>query len=180
MSEEDIKIICRKIVRYIVDRLEIAVEEDVIERIAEGLVNSIRAVSFLSLARANDLWGRLERVGRRWGRYNLFLNLRGKWFPVTSEDVYKVIQHDLQIRGFLRRITPTEDHIHLAKSLENEFKLSNHVERILFTYNVEWDLSASSIALEASLLDQLRKRLGRKITVDDVEDFEDDIGKWFG
>jgi len=179
MSEEEIRDICRKIVRIIVEQLRIEIEEDAIERIAEGLMNSVRAISFLSLSRANNLWGRLTYV-ERLGRYRLPLDLSGKWFPVSSEDVYRVLQYDLQRYGFRREIRPTEYHINLGELLEEKFELSNYVKRILLAGNVGRTLSINSIALEASILDKLRKITKRGITVDDIEKFEYDTGKWFG
>jgi hypothetical protein len=48
MFENDIRDICRKIIQSLLEMLNVRVEEDVKERLVEGLINSIRAITFMA------------------------------------------------------------------------------------------------------------------------------------
>ncbi len=83
MDEE----IIRRILESLLDELKIDVDEDVKDRLTEGLMYSIRVLALLSIMRANDFWRRLNgffptRLGKR-------------WFPVRTTDVQDVMQKDL-------------------------------------------------------------------------------------
>jgi hypothetical protein len=56
--------------------LNVRVEEDVKERLVEGLINSIRAITFLAMRKANSTAERPLFSPSR-------IDLSGTWFPVT-------------------------------------------------------------------------------------------------
>jgi hypothetical protein len=177
MSEEDIRSICKKIIQSIIWELRIDVEDEVIERLTEGLMNSVRVLYFLSMMRANDIWLRLRlpKPKRR------SIDIQGMWYPVRSDDLQRVVERDLPEWILLERIKFTDDMISQGRSLEDKFKLSSQVTQILFERNVEKELSTYSIAFETLVADLLKQRKrNRTINKIDLEELEWDLGKWFG
>jgi hypothetical protein len=177
MSEEDIRSICKKIIQSIIWELRIDVEDEVIERLTEGLMNSVRVLYFLSMMRANDIWLRLRlpKPKRR------SIDIQGMWYPVRSDDLQRVVERDLPEWILRERIKFTDDMISQGRSLEDKFKLSSQVTQILFERNVEKELSTYSIAFETLVADLLKQRKrNRTINKIDLEELEWDLGKWFG
>jgi hypothetical protein len=172
MSENDIRNTCRKIIQSLLDMLDVSVEEDVIERLVEGLINSIIAITFLAMMKANSA---VERSFTKPSR----INLRGTWFPVRRVDIERIMQYDLPVMYLREEIRPTRDDIQLALDLETKYGLSKYVKEIILEKDSEKVLSGNSIAFEAAVLNKL-KRKKKTITVDDLKNFEKDTGKWFG
>jgi hypothetical protein len=176
MFENDIRDICRKIIESLIIKLNVNVEEDVRERLVEGLINSIRAITFLAMMKANSA---PERSFTKPSR----INLSGTWFSVKQLDIERVMQYDLPVRHLREEIRPTLDSIQLALDLETNYGLSKYVKEIILEKDFEKALSVNSIAFEAEVLNKLKKRVNkreRSITMSDFIKFEEDSGKWFG
>jgi hypothetical protein len=172
MFENDIRDICRKIIESLIIKLNVNVEEDVRERLVEGLINSIRAITFLAMRKANSTAERPLFSPSR-------IDLSGTWFPVTQLDIERVMQDDLPVRHLRKEIRPTRYNWEVALELETRYNLSNYVKEIILEKGSEKALSVNSIAFEAEVLNKLKKR-EKRITMSDLIEFEKDSGKWFG
>ena len=178
MSEEEIKGKCRIIIWRLIEELHVKVDKEVIEILAEGLINAIRALVFLSSFRANDLGFRItiHRYPRR-----PLIDLRGKWFTITNNDIERVVQDYLRGYGFFHRSALPNRYLGLAKELNEKQNLSGDVRRIIFDDGAESAIAEYSIAIEASVLDALKRRKrDEKITKTDVNNIENGWNKWFG